>query len=68
MVGFRGQVTPPTTTEVLARIGVLYAIEDEIRGKPTDLRLSIRQTRAWPLLDELRIWLETLRLLLIFCP
>jgi len=36
----------PTTTEALARIGALYAIEDEIRGKPVDVRLSVRQTRA----------------------
>ena len=35
-------------------IGALYAIEDEIRGKPVDLRLSARQTRARPLLDDLR--------------
>ena len=48
----------PTTTEALARIGALYAIEDEIRGKPADLRLSIRQSRARPLLDELRNWME----------
>ena len=48
----------PTTTEALARIGALYAIEDEIRGKSADLRLSIRQSRARPLLDELRRWME----------
>jgi len=48
----------PTTTEALARIGALYAIEEEIRGKPADLRLSIRQTRARPLLDQLRSWME----------
>jgi transposase len=48
----------PTTTEALARIGALYAIEDEVRGKPADLRLSIRQTRARPLLDDLRRWME----------
>jgi transposase len=48
----------PTTTEALARIGALYAIEDEIRGKPADLRLSIRQTRARPLLEGLRSWME----------
>jgi hypothetical protein len=48
----------PTTTEALARIGALYAIEDEIRGKPAELRLSTRQTRAKPLLAELRIWME----------
>jgi transposase len=48
----------PTTTQALARIGVLYAIEEEIRGKPADLRFSIRQSRAKPLLDELRTWME----------
>jgi transposase len=48
----------PTTTEGLTRIGALYAIEDEIRGKPADLRLHIRQTRSRPLLDELRRWME----------
>ena len=48
----------PTTTEALARIGALYAIEDQIRGKPVDLRLSVRQTRARPLLDDLRKWME----------
>jgi transposase len=48
----------PTTTEALARIGALYAIEDEVRGKPVDLRLSVRQARARPLLDDLRKWME----------
>lgn len=51
----------PTTTEALARIGALYAIEDEIRGKPVDLRLSVRQSRARPLLDELRAWMDKAR-------
>jgi hypothetical protein len=36
----------------------LSAIEDEIRGKPVELRLSVRQARARPLLDELRKWME----------
>lgn len=48
----------PTTTEALARIAALYAIEEEIRGKPADLRLSIRQTRARPLIDDLHSWME----------
>jgi len=52
----------PTTTEVLARIGALYGIEEQIRRKPAELRCSIRQARARPLLDELRLWMEkTLR-------
>jgi transposase len=48
----------PTTTEALARIAALYGIEDEIRGKPADLRLNIRQARARPLMDDLRKWME----------
>ena len=48
----------PTTTEALARIGALYGIEEQIRGKPTELRCSIRQDRARPLLDELRLWMD----------
>jgi transposase len=48
----------PTTTEALVRIGALYAIEDEIRGKPIEIRLSVRQARARPLLDDLRKWME----------
>jgi hypothetical protein len=48
----------PTATEALARIGALFAIEDEIRGKPANLRPSIRQSRARPLLDKLRTWME----------
>jgi len=48
----------PTTTEALARIGALYGIEDEIRGKPAELRCTIRQARAKPLVDELRNWME----------
>jgi transposase len=52
----------PTTTEALARIGTLYAIEEQIRGKPAELRCSIRQDRARPLLDDFRQWMEkTLR-------
>jgi transposase len=54
----------PTTTEAIMRIRALYGIEDEIRGKPVELRRSVRQDRAKPLLDDLRHWLEgTLRLL-----
>src|SRR5690606_7254554 len=34
-----------TTTEALRRIGELYGIEAEIRGKPPDLRRQVRQQR-----------------------
>jgi transposase len=48
----------PTTTEAMARIGELYGIEEEIRGKPAELRCSVRQARARPLLENLRHWME----------
>ena len=48
----------PTTSEALARIAALYAIEDEIRGKPAELRREVRQSRARPLLDQLHQWME----------
>ena len=32
--------------------------KDEIPGKPANLRLNIRQSRARPMLEELRKWME----------
>jgi transposase len=48
----------PITTEAIARIGALYGIEEEVRGKPSEFRCSVRQAHAKPLLDDLRSWLE----------
>ena len=48
----------PTTTEAMVRIGALYGIEQEVRGKPAELRCTVRQARARPLLDSLRDWME----------
>jgi transposase len=48
----------PTTTEAIERIGVLYAIEKEIRGSTPEIRKAVRQARAKPLLDSMRLWLE----------
>jgi transposase len=48
----------PITTEALDRIGALYGIEEQIRGKPVDIRREIRQSRARPLLEDFHIWLE----------
>ena len=45
-------------TEAVQRIGALYDIEREVRGKPADLRCQIRQARAGPLVDELHRWLN----------
>lgn len=49
----------PTTTEAIERIAALYAIEAEIRGSTADIRKTVRQARAKPLLDSMHIWLET---------
>jgi transposase len=48
----------PITAEAIARIGALYGIEEEVRGKPAELRREVRQARAKPLLDDLRSWME----------
>ena len=52
----------PIAAEAIQRIGVLYAIEREIRGKMPAERVAVRQERAGPLLDQLHAWLSaTLR-------
>jgi transposase len=48
----------PITTEAIARIGALYGIEEEVRGKPAEVRREVRQARARSLLDDLRSWME----------
>ena len=50
----------PVAEEALQRIAALYAIEDEIRGRPPDERKQVRKTRARPLLESLRQWFETM--------
>lgn len=47
-------------TEALRRIGELYAIEADIRGKPPDERKRVRQERASPLLEAFEIWLRSM--------
>jgi transposase len=44
--------------EALERIGALYAIEKEIRGRSPEERREIRNTRSRPLLGSLKQWLE----------
>jgi transposase len=48
----------PITTEAIERIAALYAIEAEIRGSTPEIRQTIRQARAKPLLDNMHAWLE----------
>ena len=43
----------------LERIGRLYAIESETRGRPPSERVEVRQARASPELARLHSWLES---------
>ena len=48
----------PVAVEAMERIAALYAIEKEIRGHSAEERREVRGTRARPLLDSLKQWLE----------
>jgi transposase len=47
----------PLAEEALRRIGALYQIEAEVRGRPAEERLAARQERSKPLVDALHAWL-----------
>jgi transposase len=49
----------PIATEAIERIGEMYAIEGQIRGRPPDERRQVRQARTRPVLESLRAWLES---------
>jgi len=49
----------PIANEALDRIGALYGIEADIRGKPPDERQRSREEKSLPLLAGLKAWLET---------
>ena len=49
----------PIAKEALERIGALYGIEREIRGRPPDERKTVRTQRAHPLLEDLKQWFKT---------
>lgn len=44
--------------QALRRIQALYAIEEEVRGQPPDVRREHRQARAGPLLAQFHAWLQ----------
>jgi hypothetical protein len=48
----------PIAQDALERIGRLYAIEAEIRGRPAEERRAVRQARAGPELEALHGWLH----------
>jgi len=49
----------PLAAEAIARIGQLYAVETEIRGRAPDERSKIRQSRSRPLIESLHEWFES---------
>jgi transposase len=48
----------PVAKEALERIGQLYGIEKEIRGRSPAERREIRQARSRPLLEAMHAWLK----------
>ena len=48
----------PVAGEALERIGALYAIEKEIRGRAPDERQRVRRERSRSLLDAMHGWLQ----------
>jgi transposase len=48
----------PVAAEAMERIGALYAIEKEIRGRSPEERREVRNARARPFLESLKQWLE----------
>ena len=53
------RTSTPLTTDILERIGALYAVEAEVRGQPPDIRHRARQERSKPLVEALREVLDT---------
>lgn len=53
------RTSTPLTTDILERIGALYAVEAEVRGQPPDTRHRARQERSKPLVEALREVLDT---------
>jgi hypothetical protein len=47
-----------TASEAIRRIGLLYAVEKQMRGSPPEIRHAVRQARARPVMEELRAWLD----------
>ena len=47
-----------SATEALERIGALYAIEAEIRGRSPDERRAVRQVKSAPLLSQIKLRFE----------
>ncbi len=44
--------------EAIKRIAELYGVEKEVRGRPPDERVKIRQRKSKPIFDDLEAWLH----------
>lgn len=53
--------TTPIADEGLHQITALYRIEKELRGQNPEARLTARQARSKPIIDELETWLTAHR-------
>ncbi|MEO0823972.1 MAG: transposase [Pseudomonadota bacterium] len=51
----------PIAAEGLERIRKFYEIEREIRGRPAEARLVVRQARTAPLVAAFGVWLDDVR-------
>ena len=48
----------PIAAEALRRIGVIYAVEDDIRGRTAQVRQHVREAHSRPLIEAMKPWLE----------
>jgi transposase len=49
----------PLALEALRRIAELYAVEAQVRGQSPAHRLAARRAQSKPVVDNLRLWMET---------
>ena len=49
----------PIALEALQRIAALFAIESSVNGRPPERRRAVREEHARPLLEELKLFLDT---------
>ena len=48
----------PVATEILRRIAMLYAVEDEVRGTSVEQRRAMRDEHSRVVVDDLKLYLE----------
>ena len=49
----------PIASEALTRIGALYAVETDIRGRSAEARRAVRQERSRPVMEAMEPWLRS---------